>query len=254
MAVSYSGDGHFGTVTLDNPPANSYDGEVMGEFAAAVDEAMAGEARVVVVRSASEKFFSAGGDVKKFIANDVRTNMDMVRLSHATFARMAAAPQVFIAFIAGHALGGGLEIALACDLRVAAAGSYKLGTPEVTLGLLPGNGGTQRLSRLIGTSRAMDLLLTGRTFTPEEGLALGVLNALHPADDAEGELRALSGRLAASPQQAVAAIKRCVHEGADRRLEDGLRIERELNEGLFASADAHEGMTAFVEKRNPVFA
>jgi enoyl-CoA hydratase/carnithine racemase len=254
VSVSFSADGVIGTITLDNPPANSYDGVVMGEFAAAVEQAIGSEARVVIVRSASERFFSAGGDVKKFIANDVRTNMDMVRLSHATFARMAAAPQVFIAFIAGHALGGGLELALACDLRVAAAGGYKLGTPEVTLGLLPGNGGTQRLSRLIGISRAMDLLLTGRTFTPEEGLALGVLNRVHPPESAEAELLALANRLASSPQQAIASIKRCVHEGADRRLEDGLRIERELNEALFASADAAEGMAAFVEKRDPVFA
>jgi enoyl-CoA hydratase/carnithine racemase len=250
MPVTYED----GFITLDNPPANSYDGEVMAEFSAAVDEAIASDARAVIVRSASEKFFSAGADVKKFLANDVRTNMEMIRASHATFARMAAAPQVFIAYVAGHALGGGLEIALACDLRVAAAGSYKLGTPEVTLGLLPGNGGTQRLSRMLGASRAMDLLLTGRTFTPEEGLAMGVLNAVHPAEEAEGQARALAERLALGPHQAIASIKRCVHEGLQRTLDDGLRLERELIEGLFASEDAREGLTAFVEKRNPAFA
>jgi enoyl-CoA hydratase/carnithine racemase len=243
-----------GFITLDNPPANSYDGEVMAAFSAAVDEAIASDARAVIVRSASEKFFSAGADVKKFLANDVRTNMEMIRASHATFARMAAAPHVFIAYIAGHALGGGLEIALACDLRVAAAGTYKLGTPEVTLGLLPGNGGTQRLSRLLGASRAMELLLTGRTFGPEEGLALGILNYVHPADEAEGEARALADRLAAGPSQAIASIKRCVHEGLQRPLDDGLRLERELIEELFASEDAHEGLTAFVEKRTASFA
>jgi enoyl-CoA hydratase/carnithine racemase len=250
MSVSYED----GLITLDNPPANSYDGEVMAEFSAAVDAAIASGARAVIVRSASEKFFSAGADVKKFLASDVRTNMEMIRASHATFARMAAAPAVFIAYVAGHALGGGLEIALACDLRVAAAGAYKLGTPEVTLGLLPGNGGTQRLSRMLGPSRAMELLLTGRTFGPEEGLALGILNAVHPAEEAEGQARALAERLALGPQQAIASIKRCVHEGLQRTLDDGLRLERELIEELFASDDAREGLTAFVEKRNPAFA
>jgi enoyl-CoA hydratase/carnithine racemase len=250
MPVTYDD----GFITLDNPPANSYDGEVMAEFAAAVDEAIGSGARAVIVRSASERFFSAGADVKKFLANDVRTNMEMVRTSHATFARMAAAPTVFIAYIAGHALGGGLELALACDLRVAAAGDYKLGTPEVTLGLLPGNGGTQRLSRMLGASRAMDLLITGRTIGPDEALSLGIINAVHPAGEAEGQARALAERLALGPQLAIASIKRAVHEGLQRTLDDGLRLERELIEGLFASDDAREGLTAFVEKRNPAFA
>ena len=130
------------------------------------------------MRSASEKFFSAGADVKKFLDGDVDANMEMIRTSQAAFRRMAAAEQVFIAHIAGHALGGGLEIALACDLRYASEGRYKLGTPEVTLGLLPGNGGTQRLTRLIGPSRAMDLLLTGRTFGPEEAQQWGLVAEL----------------------------------------------------------------------------
>src|SRR3954453_9936281 len=170
------------TVTLDNPPANSYDLAVMKAFAADVDAAIASDARVVMVRSASEKFFSAGADVKKFLDGDVEANMEMIRTSQTTFRRMAAAEQVFIAYIAGHALGGGLEIALACDIRLAAPGGYKLGTPEVTLGLLPGNGGTQRLTRLIGPSRAMELLLTGRTFGPEEALQWGLVSALLEAD------------------------------------------------------------------------
>src|SRR4051794_19862398 len=161
------------TVTLDHPPANSYDLAVMKAFAADVDAAIASDARVVVVRSASEKFFSAGADVKKFLDGDVEANMEMIRTSQAAFRRMAAAEQVFIAHVNGHALGGGLEIALACDIRLAAPGAYKLGTPEVTLGLLPGNGGTQRLARLLGPSRAMELLLTGRTFSPDDALAWG---------------------------------------------------------------------------------
>jgi enoyl-CoA hydratase/carnithine racemase len=237
-------------VTLDNPPANSYDLDVMRKFAADVDAAIGSDARVVIVRSASEKFFSAGADVKKFLDGDVESNMEMIRTSQAAFRRMAAAEQVFVAHVNGHALGGGLEIALACDVRLAAPGSYKLGTPEVTLGLLPGNGGTQRLTRLLGPSRAMDLLLTGRTFSPEEASQWGLVAALVDEDGA----REYAERLAAGPQQAIAAIKRCVHEGGQLPLDQGLALEAELVERLFRSDDANEGLTAFVEKRRPQFA
>jgi enoyl-CoA hydratase/carnithine racemase len=241
MALAY--------VTLDNPPANSYDLSVMQAFAADVDEAIASDARVVIVRSASEKFFSAGADVKKFLDGDVASNMEMIRTSQAAFSRMASAEQVFIAYINGHALGGGLEIALACDIRLAGPGTYKLGTPEVTLGLLPGNGGTQRLTRLLGPSRAMDLLLTGRTFGPDDALQWGLVSAIVDEDGA----REYAERLSDGPKLAIAAIKRCVHEGGERTLRDGLALEAELVERLFGSKDATEGLTAFVEKRNPEF-
>jgi enoyl-CoA hydratase/carnithine racemase len=236
-------------VTLDNPPANSYDLAFMQAFAADVDAAIASDARVVVVRSASEKFFSAGADVKRFLEGDVEASMEMIRVSQAAFRRMAAAEQVFIAHIAGHALGGGLEIALACDLRYASEGRYKLGTPEVTLGLMPGNGGTQRLTRLIGPSRALDLLLTGRTFGPEEASQWGLVAELCD----EAGVRERAERLAAGPALALAAIKRCVHEGGQLPLDDGLALEAELMESLFRSKDATEGLTAFVEKRPPEF-
>ncbi len=253
MPVTFSADRSVGIITLDNPPANSYDLEVMTQFSEAVDEAIASDARAVVVRSASEKFFSAGADVKKFLDGDVGANMEMIRISQAAFKRMAAASQVFIAHIGGHALGGGLEIALACDLRYANEGRYKLGTPEVTLGLLPGNGGTQRLTRLVGPSRAMDLLVTGRTFSPEEGRDMGLVSALFALEEAEGKVREQAERLAVGPALALAAIKRCVHEGGQMPLDEGLALEAELIEQLFRSKDATEGLTAFVEKRNPEF-
>ena len=252
-AVSFEADGAVGFVTIDNPPANSYDVSVMSEFATAVDEALASATRVVLVHSANAKFFSAGADVKKFLEGEVETNMEMIRTSQAAFARMAAAPQVFIAHIAGHALGGGLEIALACDIRLASAGDYKLGTPEVTLGLLPGNGGTQRLPRLVGTSRAMELLLTGRTFGVEEARAMGLMADVLEGADGEDQARAYAERLASGPALAIAAIKRCVHEGGERSLSDGLALEAELVEQLFRSKDASEGLHAFVEKRKPEF-
>jgi enoyl-CoA hydratase/carnithine racemase len=253
MPVTYAADGRLGTITLDNPPANSYDLGVMTEFSGAVDEALNSDARVVIVQSASEKFFSAGADVKKFLDGDVDANMEMIGVSQAAFRRMAGARQVFIAHINGHALGGGLEITLACDVRLANEGSYKLGTPEVTLGLLPGNGGTQRLTRLVGPARAMELLLTGRTFSPDEALHMGLVSALFPAEAAEEAVRAAAAKLANGPALAVAAIKRCVNEGGQLTLDEGLALEAELVEQLFRSQDAQEGLTAFVEKRPPQF-
>ena len=250
MAVTFSADGRVGTITLDNPPANSYDIEFMRELGGAIGEANRSEARVVVVRSASERFFSAGADVKRFLANDVDANMDMIRLAHEALASIARSEKLFVAFIAGHALGGGLEMALACDLRYAAEGGYRLGTPEVTLGLLPGNGGTQRLPRLIGTGPALELLLTGRQVKPDEAQRLGLVSALFAGED---EFRAHVERLAAGPPLAIAEIKRAVYEGTQKPLDDGLALERELIEKLFRSQDANEGLTAFSEKRAPEF-
>jgi enoyl-CoA hydratase/carnithine racemase len=254
MAVTFTSEGPLGFITLDKPPANSYDLEFMSEFSSAVDEAVAGATRVVIVQSANPKFFSAGADIKKFLEGDVSANMEMIKVSQAAFRRMAAAPQVFIASIAGHALGGGLEIALACDIRLAAAGAYKLGLPEVTLGLLPGNGGTQRLTRLIGPSRAMELLITGHTFSVDSAHEIGLVADVYSAEEASDEVREYAARLTAGPALAIASIKRCVHEGGGLPLAEGLALEAELIEQLFKSGDANEGLHAFVEKRKPEFA
>jgi enoyl-CoA hydratase/carnithine racemase len=253
MGVGYAVDGSVGYITLDNPPANSYDLQFMTEFSDSVDAAIGSGVAVVVVRSASPKFFSAGADIKRFLEGDVEANMEMIKVSQAAFRRMAAAPAVFIAYIAGHALGGGLEITLACDIRVASAGSYKLGTPEVTLGLLPGNGGTQRLTRLVGRSRAMELLLTGRTFGVEEAVAMGLVSSVFSADDASEAVVSYASRLASGAVLALAAIKECVHEGGEVSLDAGLALEASLMEKLFRSRDAAEGLQAFVEKRTPEF-
>jgi enoyl-CoA hydratase/carnithine racemase len=253
MAVTYNDDGPLGFITLDKPPANSYDLAFMIEFAEAVDEALVGATRVVIVQSASEKFFSAGADIKRFLEGDVEANMEMIRVSQAAFRRMAAAPQVFIAYIAGHALGGGLEIALACDIRLGSSGLYKMGLPEVTLGLLPGNGGTQRLTRLIGPSRAMELLTTGRTFSVEEAREWGLVADVYNAEEAQAKVLEYATRLAGGASLAIASIKRCVHEGGELSLTDGLALEAELMEQLFKSKDADEGLHAFVEKRAPEF-
>jgi enoyl-CoA hydratase/carnithine racemase len=253
MPVTFEEQQSIGWITLDNPPANSYDLEVMTEFSAAVDAALTSGVAVTVVRSASEKFFCGGADVKKFLEGDISANMEMIRVSQAAFSRMEAADVVFIAHINGHAMGGGLELTLACDLRYASEGGYKLGTPEVTLGLLPGNGGTQRLPRLIGPSVGMDLLITGRTISPEKALAIGLLSAVFPAEEAAAEVERQAARFAGGPRHALAAIKRCVNVGAEKPLTEGLALEAELVERLFRSDDAREGLTAFAEKRAAEF-
>jgi enoyl-CoA hydratase/carnithine racemase len=254
MAVSFSSEDGIGVVTLDKPPANSYDLPFIEELGAAVEEAAHDDAvKVVVLRSASEKFFSAGADVKAFNENTVEANMEMIRVSHETLSSIASIPKIFIAEINAHALGGGLEIALACDLRFAADGDYRLGTPEVTLGVLPGNGGTQRLPRLIGWSRALDLMVTGRTVTPAEALELGIVNTLFPPDELGETTLAYARALASGATKAIGNIKLAVHEGLADGLEAGLERERELVEELFRSEDGREGIAAFAEKRKPVF-
>jgi hypothetical protein len=165
--VTFSKKDSLGYIVLDRPPANSYEIGFMHDLEAAIQAAEAeAEVQVVIFRSASEKFFSAGADIKAFKASSTAENMEMVRTAHDALDKMAASSKVFVAVIQGHAMGGGLEMALACDLRFAAEGSYRMGLPEVTLGLLPGNGGTQRLPRLIGANKALEMMLTGETVTP----------------------------------------------------------------------------------------
>jgi enoyl-CoA hydratase/carnithine racemase len=251
MAVSYDAVGALATITLDNPPANSYAIEFVQELDQAIRAAGDdSQTRIIVVRSASEKFFSAGADIKRFLANDVEANMDMIRLAHESLAAIAQSPKLFVAAIAGHALGGGLEMALACDVRYAVQGRYRLGTPEVTLGLLPGNGGTQRLPRLIGVGPALEMLATGRQLSPDDALRVGLVSEVF-ADEAA--LQAHVEKLTALAPLAISHIKRAVYEGVQQPLADGLALERELIQDLFESRDAREGLTAFSEKRTPEF-
>jgi enoyl-CoA hydratase/carnithine racemase len=253
MAVTAEVRDRVGWITLDRPPANSYDAGFLEELDQSIGQVAEAEVAVAVVRSASDKFFSAGADVKAFLARSAEENMVMCRRAHQVLDRFAAEAPVFVAAIAGHALGGGYEIALACDIRVAAEGRYRIGLPEVTLGLLPGTGGTQRLPRLIGRGRALELMTTGRTVTPAEAERLGMVDRLIPADEFEQAVAELAGSLAAGAPLAVAAITRVVNDGLDRSLPEALDRELEELATLFASEDAREGMTAFTEKRPPKF-
>ncbi|MFL6270274.1 MAG: enoyl-CoA hydratase/isomerase family protein [Actinomycetes bacterium] len=253
MAVTAEVRDRVGWITLDRPPANSYDAGFLEELDQAIGQVAEAEVAVAVVRSASERFFSAGADVKAFLERSADDNMVMCRRAHRVLDRFAAEAPLFVAAIAGHALGGGYEIALACDIRVAAEGRYRIGLPEATLGLLPGTGGTQRLPRLIGRGRALELMTTGRTVTPDEAERLGMVDRLVPAGGFDQAVADLAASLAGGAPLAVAAITRVVNDGLDRSLPDALDRELEEIAPLFASADAREGMTAFTEKRPPKF-
>jgi enoyl-CoA hydratase/carnithine racemase len=254
MAVEYTREGSVGYITLDNPPANSYDLSFMEELSECVRSAAEDEGTgAVILRSGSERFFSAGADIKAFEANSVEDNMRMISQAHEGLSEIARTPKVFIAQIGATALGGGLEMALACDLRFGAEGEYVLGLPEATLGLLPGNGGTQRLPRLIGVSKALDLMVTGRTISPSEAHEVGILDRLFPADALEEETRKYAEKLAGGATEAIGSIKLAVYGGIERPLDEGLETERTLVEPLFESEDAREGISAFMEKRKPEF-
>jgi enoyl-CoA hydratase/carnithine racemase len=254
VAVTATVEDRIGYITLDRPPANSYDRDFIDELGAAIDQlADDDEARVVVVRSSSEKFFSAGADVKNFADGDADSNNAMVRRAHEVFDRFAAVDKLSIAAINGHALGGGYEIALACDVRIAAEGRYRIGLPEVTLGLLPGTGGTQRLPRLIGRGRALLMMTTGTSVTPDEAERLGMVDHLVPAEDLATHVQGVAAAIASGAPLAIAATKRAVHDGADRPLAEALQVELDALAPLFSTEDAAEGMSAFLEKRSPSY-
>lgn len=255
MAVSLEREGAVGIIVLDRPPANSYDYDFLKELGVAIDDARYDDdIRAGVVTSASEKFFSAGADVTAFRSGSSNQRAMTALLAHEVFRKFENTPMVFVAAIAGHALGGGLELALACDLRFAARGSYQIGLPEVSLGLFPGSGGTQRLPRLVGLSRGIDLIANARTLSPEDARELGIVDQLY--DDAAA-CRAAAveycAKLAAGPSEAIGRAKVVTSLGYGAPLDLGLALEREAIARVFVSEDAQEGITAFGEKRQPAF-
>ena len=255
MAVRLEKQGGVGVIVLDRPPANSYDYAFLRSFAGAVDDVRADEdIHAVVVASASEKFFSAGADVSAFASGTTRSRVMTALLAHESFRKMENTPIVFIAAISGHCLGGGFELALACDLRFAAEGSYQIGLPETNLGLFPGSGGTQRLPRLVGLSRGLDLILNATTMPPGQAKELGLLDRLFP-DAAACRDAAIeyAKKLAAGPSVALGHAKLAVTQGFATPLDVGLAMEREAISRVFVSSDANEGIKAFGEKRKPDF-
>lgn len=254
MSVKYSVDEGVGTITLDRPPANAYDASMLAELRSAVERAADDQAvRVVVVRSASPKFFCTGADISTLDGATRAGFAHFLVQAHDAVDAIVATPKLFIAAIAGHCIGGGLEIALACDFRWASAGSYRLGLAEVNLGLSPGMGGTQRLARIVPKSRALHLMVTGEMLTPDQALADRIVDRVIPAESFDSEVQKAAAKLAAGPSMAQGYIKLSVNRGLETGLGEGLAIERAHQNLLFASDDAKEGLAAFLAKRPAAF-
>ena len=255
MAVRLEKQGGVGVIVLDKPPVNAYDYAFLRSFAGAVDDARNDEEiHAVVVTSATEKFFSTGADIGAFAAGTTRSRLMTATMAHEAFRKMENTPFVFIAAIWGHCLGGGLELALACDLRFAAEGAYQIGLPETNLGLFPGSGGTQRLPRLVGLSKGMDMILNATTVAPASAHELGLVDRLFP-DAAACRAGAMeyASKIAAGPSVALGHAKLAVTQGFGAPLDVGLALEREAISRVFVSRDANEGIKAFGEKRKPDF-
>jgi enoyl-CoA hydratase len=247
-------DDHVGYIEIGKPKANTYDIDMMRELDQAVEEfRFDDQGRVVVLASTVPGFFSAGADIEMLKGSQPDFKAMFCLHCQETLDKFAKTPKLVLAAINGHCVGGGLEIALSTDLRLMAKDSGKIGLPEVTLGVLPGTGGTQRLPRLIGTARALDMMVTGKLLTPEEALQVGLVNYLYPKESFAKDVQAFASGLAHGPSRAISLIKRSVMEGIEMPLSAGLALERELQNRLFVTEDAKEGLAAFVEKRKPTF-
>ena len=254
--VEYRSEGGLGIIELNDPPANTYTYDMMRQLDAAVLEARMDDAvHVIVIRGKGDKFFCAGANIQ--MLNTVTPRFKYFFCLHAneTLNRLEQTPKLVIAALNGHCVGGGLEIAMAADLRVACKDGGKVGLPEVTLGVLPGTGGTQRLARLVGKSKAIELMTTGKTFSFDEGKAMGIVNEVFPKETFWADVVKYAAQFVppGKAAKAVGMIKRAVQSGAEVPFESGLAIERELQQQLFQSEDAKEGLAAYVEKRTPNF-
>jgi enoyl-CoA hydratase/carnithine racemase len=257
--VHYEARDGVAVITLDDPPANTYTYEMFQQMDAAILRArMQDDVYVIVVTGGCDKFFCAGASIN--MLNTVTPTFKYYFCLHAneTLNRLEQTPKLVIAALNGHTVGGGLEIAMAADMRIARKDGGKVGLPEVNLGVLPGTGGTQRLLRLVGKAAAMELMITGRTFDFDEAKRLGIVNEIFEADSREAFMdRVLEYAKQFTPPnmaaKAVGNIKRSVQTGGELPFQDALAVERELQQLLFQSEDAKEGLAAYIEKRKASF-
>ncbi len=257
--VDYATHQGIACITLQAPPANCYSFEMMKELDAAVLEARFDAAvHAIVLRGSGEKFFCAGADINMLRDADPYFKYYFCLHANETISRLEQTPKLVVAAIDGHCVGGGLEVALAADIRIARHGSGKCGLPEVKLGVLPGTGGTQRLVRVVGKARAIELMGRGEVFDYATAETLGLVNHVWEAPDHDAFHARVLDYVAdfvppKAPSRAVGLIKRACQTGADLGLQDGLALERELQQRLFEGQDAAEGIAAYLEKRSPEF-
>jgi enoyl-CoA hydratase/carnithine racemase len=235
-----------GTIRLDRPKMNALDAQMQEEFRETADEATERDDVKAVVIYGGERVFAAGADVKEMAA---MSYADMIKRSHrltGAFTAVARIPKPVVAAVTGYALGGGCELALCADIRIA-ADDATLGQPEILLGIIPGAGGTQRLTRLVGPSRAKDIIFTGRFVKAEEALRIGLVDKVVPADQVYDEAVKWAAQFANAASYALRAAKASIDRGLEVDLDTGLEIERQQFAGLFATQDRSTGMESFVQ-------
>jgi len=241
---------------LDDPPANTYTHEMMRQLDDAILKARFDkDVSVLVLTGMGQKFFCAGANISMLKQSEPNFKYYFCLHANETLNRLEQTPKLVIAALNGHTVGGGLEIAMAADLRIAKKDSGKVGLPEIHLGVLPGTGGTQRLSRLIGKTRSIELMVTGDLLSFERAQELGIVNQIFEGDDFADQIHAYARQFCPPNRaaKAVGRIKRSVQSGWEVPFESGLAIERELQQQLFESQDAREGLDAYINKRTPSF-
>src|SRR5579864_1904264 len=257
VLVNYTAVDGIGVIELTNPPANTYSYEMMRQLDEAILQARFDEnVHVIVIRGSGEKFFCAGAEIA--MLNAVTPTFKYYFCLHAneTLLRLEQTPKLVIAALNGHTVGGGLEIALACDIRIARRSAGKVGLPEINLGVLPGTGGTQRMARALPKNKAIELMTEGKLITFEEAQDLGLINYIYEPENFWEDVMNYA-RQFCPPNKAsrtVGRIKRSVQSGSEVSLSEALAIERELQQLCFQSEDAKEGLAASIEKRKPSFA
>ncbi|MFQ5915209.1 MAG: enoyl-CoA hydratase/isomerase family protein [Nitrospinota bacterium] len=255
VTLRKEGDG-IAIIELNNPPANTFSYDMMHQLDETILDVRFDESiHVIILRGAGDKFFCAGADVNLLYRYTPERLYYFCLHIHETLTRLENTPKLVIAALSGHTVGGGLEVAMACDIRLAKRGSGVIGLPERRLGVLPGSGGTQRLPRLIGKSRAMELIIKGKTFPFEEAEQMGLVNEIYAPEEFWDKVMeyARDFILPETAVKAVGNVKRAIQSGLEASIAEGLAIERELQLQLFRSEDAREGVSAFIEKRTPRF-
>ena len=250
--IELTHDGDLAIVTLNRPEAlNALSVEILHQIGAAIDRAAGWDIRGLIFTGAGDKAFCAGADIKELTGRGLMGERAGAELGQRTFAKLDSFKTPSIAAINGYAFGGGLELAMACTFRVASANA-KMGLPEIKLGLIPGYGGTQRLPRLVGEAKALEMILTARTVGVQEALDIGLINRIAEAD-ALSAAKALAAKFAPYGQPALTFARDAVRRALDTPLAEGLRIEADLSTLAFQTQDAAEGIAAFTEKRKPAF-
>jgi enoyl-CoA hydratase len=254
--VNYRVEDGVAIIELSDPPANTYTYEMNQQLDESILKArMDNDVYVLLLTGAGDKFFSAGANIKMLSSVDPTFKYYFCLHANEMLLRLEHTPKLVIAAINGHCVGGGLEIAMAADIRIARRDAGKIGLPEINLGVLPGTGGTQRLSRMVGKSKAIELMVTGNTFTFEEAKEMGIVNDIYERDNFMENIMEYARQFTPPNKaaKAVGNIKRAVQTGWEIPMESALAVERELQQRLFASEDAKEGLAAYVEKRPATF-